>query len=75
MAAHDTVLHILRTAQLAPAVVAEVRAVVEEPLHGRRVLILRWRRARVTRVPGDTLTAPDGVDGDGLDRRLGVVVG
>lgn len=72
---HNTVLHVLSTAKLAPTVVGEVGAVVEEPLHWRWVLILSWWWAGVTWVTGDTLTAPDGVGLDWLDRWLWLVSG
>jgi len=72
---HNTVLHVLSTAKLTPTVVGKVGAVVEEPLHRRWVLILSWWWTWVTCVTGNTLTAPDGVCLDWLDRWLWLVGG
>lgn len=71
---HDTILHVLLTTQLLPAIAAKVRPVVEQPLHGRWVLVLSWRRPRVAGVTSDAFSAPDGVCLDWLDGALGLVV-
>ncbi|KAG9966741.1 polyketide synthase, partial [Aureobasidium melanogenum] len=73
VAAHHTELHLI-AAELSPTVVSEVSAVVQQPLHGCRVLLLSWWRARVTRVTSNTITAPDSVGLDRLQRRLRLVV-
>jgi hypothetical protein len=66
VATHDTELHVLLAAELGPAVVTELGAVVEQPGHGSRVLLLSGRGTGVTGVSGNTFTAPDCVGRDGL---------
>ena len=48
VASHHAKLHVIRTAELTPAVVSEIGSVVEEPFHWRWILIFSWWWAWVT---------------------------
>lgn len=75
MATHHTILHVLSATKLTPAIIGEVRAVVEQPSHRRWILLtLDWSWARVTWVASDTFSAPDSVGCDWLDGWFRVVV-